>query len=806
MVFSWQILHLYFSISLSLPRPVNSSFSNDIELSYSALSSLEDVISILRSDASIDPSEVFNRVVSSVCILLTKDELAAALHGCSGAICDKIKQSAEGAIQAVNEFVMKRGNELNETDIARTTQSLLSAVIHVSEKYLRQEALGAVSLLQFLSCYSVLVVIDLFFNCEKICSFAENTSSRIVFNEVLVAARRDIARKDISRLRGGWPIQDAFHVFSQHSVLSYMFLDHVMSVINQIPTLGEDLGHDESSSHAVDTILEDNIARAAIVALTAFFRGGGKIGKKAVEQSYASVLATLTLQLGSCHGLASTGELEPLRALLAAFQAFCECVGDLEMGKILARDGEQNENEKWINLIRDLAGCISIKRPKEVPSICLILSNALDRSLSFQRESAAAALSEFLRHSDFLVDGLKSYSCLKLPKIVDANFCSDGFGPLLEQMVQALCRHVSDDSPTVRRLCLRGLVQMPSIHVLQYTTQILGVILALLDDSDESVQLTAVSCLLMVLESSSRDAVEPVLLNLSIRLRNLQECMNEKIRANAYAAFGALSTYGTGPQRDSFLEQAHAAFPRMVLHLHEDDLSVRQACRNTLKSIAPLMEIDGITAVFNTHWFSSDHRGDYEDFLRELARQLTQNLAARVDRYMASIIQERRQERLTVTGVRRGRPGGEVIRQDMTQLHLTEDMTLDMKVWRSRKRVKKQPLDLTKVGLGLRTSYPPQLLLVGLHWAFDAPWPVVQANAVYLCSCVLSLSDDKHISSHYYNQVFGMLVGKMSRSTDAIVRATCSSALGLLLKSSNASSWKDIRLDRADSSHRGHEP
>lgn len=32
----------------------------------------------------------------------------------------------------------------------RTTQSLLSAVIHVTEKYLRQEALGAVSLRQFL--------------------------------------------------------------------------------------------------------------------------------------------------------------------------------------------------------------------------------------------------------------------------------------------------------------------------------------------------------------------------------------------------------------------------------------------------------------------------------------------------------------------------------------------------------------------------------------------------------------------------------------------------------------------------------
>ncbi|KAI7984668.1 Sodium/hydrogen exchanger 2 [Camellia lanceoleosa] len=35
----------------------------------------------------------------------------------------------------------------------------------------------------------------------------------------------------------------------------------------------------------------------------------------------------------------------------------------------------------------------------------------------------------------------------------------DGFGSLLEQMVEAFCRHVSDDSPTVRRQCLRGLVQ-----------------------------------------------------------------------------------------------------------------------------------------------------------------------------------------------------------------------------------------------------------------------------------------------------------------------------------------------------------
>lgn len=46
----------------------------------------------------------------------------------------------------------------------------------------------------------------------KISCLAETTSSLIVFNEVLASAGRDIVTKDISRLRGGWPMHDAFCV------------------------------------------------------------------------------------------------------------------------------------------------------------------------------------------------------------------------------------------------------------------------------------------------------------------------------------------------------------------------------------------------------------------------------------------------------------------------------------------------------------------------------------------------------------------------------------------------------------------
>jgi hypothetical protein len=75
----------------------------------------------------------------------------------------------------------------------------------------------------------------------------------------------------------------------------------------------------------------------------------------------------------------------------------------------LARNGEQIEKEKWVGLIGDIAGCISIKRPKEVRHICMILTKALNRPQRFQREAAAAALSEFIRYRYNVFNVLKTF-------------------------------------------------------------------------------------------------------------------------------------------------------------------------------------------------------------------------------------------------------------------------------------------------------------------------------------------------------------------------------------------------------------
>lgn len=47
-------------------------------------------------------------------------------------------------------------------------------------------------------------------------------------------------------------------------------------------------------------------------------------------------------------------------------------------------------------------------------------------------------------------------------------------------------------------------LQIPESHMKRYISQVLGVIIALLEDPEESVQLTAVQCLLKVNSLSSR--------------------------------------------------------------------------------------------------------------------------------------------------------------------------------------------------------------------------------------------------------------------------------------------------------------
>lgn len=65
-------------------------------------------------------------------------------------------------------------------------------------------------------------------------------------------------------------LSNLWQAFSQHTTLSSLFLEHVVSVLNQIPVAK--ISSEKGESHSSDLSIEEDIQQAAVLALNAFFR------------------------------------------------------------------------------------------------------------------------------------------------------------------------------------------------------------------------------------------------------------------------------------------------------------------------------------------------------------------------------------------------------------------------------------------------------------------------------------------------------------------------------------------------------
>ncbi|MCO5599259.1 hypothetical protein L7F22_053360 [Adiantum nelumboides] len=580
-----QIIDLLFSIALVLPNPVGSIDGGNKQSSYAALSKLEELIAVSKWESSSAINDVFSRIVDSVGNLTTTQELVTALRSCTAAICDKTQLSAKAVAGAVSQLIQRRGQDLQEVDIERITHSLLSATSLVGDSAIRSEALSAV------------------------CSLAAHTRRKLVFDELLATAEKDITSKDISRLRG-WPAQDAFAALAQNEVLSVPFLDYVVAILNQIPVVkdgGERLDASDPISHSH---LFNQLPQAALVAIAAFFRKG-TVSRQAIQQRYAAVFCSFLLQFGTYHSV-SLVDVQPLRNAIKVFQEFCDCLGEKAMKKVLEQDGDQIlAGEHWTAAIGRIASCVCETRPVEVENICAHLWMVLKRPINSHREVAAAVLSEYAHH------------------------CEAG---LLNQLVGALSAQIGDDSSVVRKLCVKGLIEIPKEEMQNYTAQVLSVIIALIEDTEEKVAATVVQGLIVVLDYATEETVAPILLSLCGRLRTLQLQKNADIRAASFGALGVLTRFGS-IQRESFIEQTHAALPRVVFHLQDEALLVCQTCKATLKLLLSYLGMEEAVALTNSRAFSSNYRSDYEIFLKDLSKVLVNSQMDRTDNYVTISIQ-----------------------------------------------------------------------------------------------------------------------------------------------------------------------
>ncbi|KAH7352920.1 hypothetical protein KP509_19G069800 [Ceratopteris richardii] len=581
---SAQILDLLFSIAMLLPNPVGSTDNENKPPLYAALSKLEELIAVSRWERSTDNNGIFIRIVECVGNLLTTEELAIALRGCTGAICDKTLSSAKAMAGAVSQLIQYRGKDLEDMDIERITHSLLAAVSLVGDSGTKTEAL------------------------EAVCSLAAHTERKVVFDELLAAAEKDITTKDVTRLKV-WPVLDAFCALAQNEGLSLYFLDHIVAILNRMPENKDSMERIDANDHISHHLLHQ-LPQAALVAISAFFRRGS-ISRQAIQQRYAAVLCAFLLQFGTYHTVAVV-DVQPLRNTIKAFQEFSDCLGDQALKKILAQDGDQIlASEQWTVGICQIASCAARSRPAEVERICMNLWMVLKRPNDSHRAVAAAVLSEYVHQ------------------------CND---MLLKKLVDALSDQIGDESSVVRRLCVKGLIEIPKEQLPNYAPQVLTVLIALIEDSAEEVAATVVRGLIVVLEYANEDTVAPVLLNLCRHLRTLQLQRNVDIRAASFGALGALTRFGF-VQHESFIEQVHAALPRVLFHLQDEALLVRETCKDTLKHLLTYLNEEEAMFLTNSRAFNSNDRSNYEIFLKEFARVLVRCQMRRMDNYITIAIQ-----------------------------------------------------------------------------------------------------------------------------------------------------------------------
>ncbi|KAG0600149.1 hypothetical protein M758_11G010900 [Ceratodon purpureus] len=583
-----QIIIMFCTIVRLIPDPVGAKNTEDSsKASFSSLSALQNLTDSTKEETDEGESHVLQRVVDVVLNLLNSTEIAAALKGCRAAICDKVLRSAQGAITAVTQIIHSRGHELREGDISRITRTLFEAA---TAQHDRQPEI-----------------------LELICSLAEDTTTKVVFSEIINAAETEFV-SDESKRRS-WPVKQSILAISHHDSLTVSFLEYVVDILEHVHVSGEDdTDKGNISDHLTLPLSLSQRPQAATLALQEVFRCKNNAVKHAVNQCYPRVLCALLLRIGSIQETVTT-DMQPIRDMVTTIHVFSETIENEDMGKVLFTDGEQRlSGERWTEAIEEIASFSAQEKPEEVTNMCTLLWPALEMPQDCQRAAAAAALSGLVQHCEN----------------TDA---------LLGTLVDALSAHTSDESSTVRRLCVRGLVQMIKRGVTEYASQALNVIVALLEDNEDEVANAAVCGLSPVVEVVTCEVVAPMLLNLCVRLGFLQTRQMESTRGAAFEALGSLSKFATGDQLDTFMEQIHTILPRLVFHVNDEAPSVSQACKNALRSLSPLLHSQDIRALANLRTFDFGRSLEYDDFVKEFVKHLMLQFGDKVDVYVSCAIQ-----------------------------------------------------------------------------------------------------------------------------------------------------------------------
>ena len=327
---------------------------------------------------------------------------------------------------------------------------------------------------------------------------------------------------------------------------------------------------------------------------------------------YAHLFSTLTLRVGS-----SVGFKEATDSAVSALKNFVICTqDDVLLATMETQKGwEMLAGSAYLDILPIITAHVCKYRQDTMPSSFSFLLPSLKAVHSGQRLVTATMLGEFINHT--------SHDTELLAKLINA---------MLSCMI----------NPELKIAALHGLANITSGTTEQqdvYATTILDALMSGVEDPFEPVALAALSGLGRVVGTVDDRRVAPIIINLCHRLRPLLDRPSAPIRAAASSLVGKLARFGSGPAKAQFVEQCHDLLPSFLLHINDDDESVRVACKQTMVSIAPFLDNEEIEKLFTGPGFDPNRPLNYDDFIHYLSKFLIAAFPNRLNYYLMTAVE-----------------------------------------------------------------------------------------------------------------------------------------------------------------------
>ncbi|XP_062900740.1 maestro heat-like repeat-containing protein family member 1 isoform X1 [Mobula hypostoma] len=294
----------------------------------------------------------------------------------------------------------------------------------------------------------------------------------------------------------------------------------------------------------------------------------------------------------------------------------------------------QSQNEELLRIMKDEEGWEQLKSPDTHHQGVAILARAMARHSTSHLSSIVERLEPFLNAP---YEGQRVTVAAFFGELLNHHVTCDLL--LTDVLVSSLLRCLVDPSAQVRRLSIRGLgnatVGAPG-KVHRFSTRLLSAMVAGLDekdDPDDHITLEAMSGLSKVLGQLQETSIQPILINIALRIRPFFEKDEDRVRAAAFTVFGNLSRFGKGESEADFLEQVHSSLVSLLLHLNDGSEEVVKACKFALRLIGPIMGSNNISVMFQKHLLEEAHL-HYGEFVNDLSKHIISDFPEKINFYV----------------------------------------------------------------------------------------------------------------------------------------------------------------------------